>query len=66
MHASINKQQAEKWVDDLINELGKINTNNSNAEILDFLSKQYIQIHLLHRAIKGEVRFVGAPPVGEV
>lgn len=32
---------------------------------LEFLQQQYEQLFLLHRAVAGQVVFVGAPPFGE-
>jgi len=64
---SITNVQAEQWILELRKSLGKIRRRRkiTDDELLSFLSEQYNQLYLIHRAIAGDVVFIGAPPIGD-
>lgn len=67
MASRLNNQQAVRWLGELREGLKKHRRRRkiTPEERLAFLSEQYNQLYLMHRAIDGRVVFVGAPPIGE-
>ena len=67
MATSITNVQAEQWILELHKVLRKLRRRRkiTDEELLSFLSEQYNQLYLIHRAISGDVVFIGAPPIGD-
>lgn len=63
----LSNGQAVRWIVALQENLTeqRRKTRLSPDKRLQFLSEQYQQLFLLHRAIQGTVLFVGVPPIGE-
>ena len=64
---NINAGQAVSWINQLEENLHahcRVQGLTMDEQ-LDFLSEQYHQLYLLHRAIQGHVVFVGAPAVDQ-
>ena len=61
----ITSDQAVRWIAEMRSELTRYRRRRkiTDDERLNCLSDQYARIYLIHRAISGQVTFVGAPPI---
>lgn len=64
----LNHVQAEGWILSIRENLKGFRRKRkmTDKQRLEFVSSQYAALYQLSMAIDGRVKFVGAPPIGEV